>query len=87
VGKGDPATGVKAPVLVSIANTLTSVDVALDANRKLPAIVIRFEAMAPPPQPMPPVRNGDPATGVRVPLGATEKAETVFAESRWSSFV
>src|SRR5712692_4073586 len=88
VAKGDPVTDVKTPVLGFIVKALTSFEPELEANRKLPTMAtpIRLEAKKPSPTPVPPVANGDPATGLRVPLEATEKPETVL-ETNWSSLV
>jgi len=61
-------------------NTLTSFETLLDAKKKLPTVltVARLEAKNPPNELLPPVKKGDPGTGVSVPSAATEKPETVL---------
>src|SRR6516162_5987213 len=89
IGNGDPGTRVKAPVLVSIVNALTSFETVLDAKRQLPTIpaLVRLVAKNPPPPPVPPVRKGEPGIRVSVPLEATEKPETVLGAKGSSSLV
>ena len=49
-------------------------------------VVARFTARSPPPVPVPPVRNGEPGTGVKAPFPATANPDTVFWPDT-SSFV
>src|SRR4030095_3757778 len=42
------------------------------------AVVMRLAAKNPPAPPFPPVRKGEPATGLRLPLGVAENAEMLF---------
>src|SRR5215469_9170522 len=87
-GTGDP-TRVKAPVVVSMVNALTSFELVFPAKRQLPTIpaLVRLAAKKPPPLPVPPVRNGDPGTRVSAPLVPTEKPETVLGAKPMSSLV
>src|SRR5271169_5350230 len=79
---GDPATEARAPLVESMVKTLTSADTALEANSTSPLTTARLVAKNPPPSPVPPVGNGEPATGVSVPFVPTDRAETVLLPAR-----
>jgi hypothetical protein len=75
-GNGDPAMGAKAPVLLLIVNTETSLD-ALHTYTKCPKLsdVIPSGPLI---VPLPPLGNGEPAIGIRPPVVESRvKAEMV----------
>src|SRR6266568_2125007 len=80
VANGEPGTGVRAPVTGLIEKALTVLLPLLAAYRKsfTTAVVMRLGAKNPPPAPFPPVRKGEPGTGLSAPLAAAENAETLF---------
>src|SRR5262249_18056014 len=80
LAKGEAGTGVRAPVTAVIPKALTLLLPLLAAYRKsfTTVVVMRSAAKNPPPAPFPPVRNGEPATGLRAPFAATENAEMLF---------
>jgi hypothetical protein len=80
VANGEPPIAVRTPVVGLIEKALTVLLPALAAYRTFftTAVVIRVAAKNPPPAPLPPVRKGEPGTALRLPLAATEKADTLF---------
>jgi len=80
VANGEPGKVVRTPVTGLIEKALTLLLVVLAAYRKLSitAVVMRFAAKKPPPDPFPPVANGEPATGLKVPFAAAENAEILL---------
>jgi hypothetical protein len=84
VANGEPGTVVRTPVAGSTEKALTLLLPELAAYRKFftIAVVMRLEAKNPPPIPVPPVRKGEPGTGVSEPLAAMEKADMLLEEGR-----
>ena len=75
-GKGEPPTGVNAPVVLLIENAETSLD-ALHTYMNLPAPSAAIPS-GPLMVPFPPLGNGEPETGVNPPVAESRvKAEIV----------
>src|SRR2546421_11748305 len=78
---GEPGTAVKPPVLVLIEKPLTLLLPLLPTYRKFFTLLVAmpFAAFPPaPPTPAPPLRKGEPGSGVSAPFAATENAEILF---------
>src|SRR5215469_16033452 len=82
MANGEPGTGVSAPVAGLIEKALTLLLRSLAAKRNSLAVVMLLEAKPTAPLLVPPVRNGEPGTGVNAPLAATEKADTLLPEEK-----
>ena len=80
VANGEPGKAVRTPVTGSIEKALILLLAVLAAYRTFPitAVVMRFAAKKPPPDPFPPVAKGEPATGLKVPFTAAENAEILL---------